>query len=80
MLRGNAVFIREEAKLARNIRQYTFLMRPSLLSTLLTSLNINQTTRLKEIICSREYDVTLRGVTKKAGTNVELKASHFLNN
>ncbi len=67
MVHGNAVFIREEAKLARNTHWYTFSTRNfTLLSTPLTSLSIKQTTLLAaEIICSRDYDVMLGGVTHK---------------
>ncbi len=43
MVHGNAVFIREEAKLARNTHQY-FQRETSLPSTPLTSLSIKQTT------------------------------------
>ncbi len=32
-----------------------------------------------EIICSRDYDVALGGLSIKASTYVELNASHFLN-
>ncbi len=44
------------------------------------SLSINRTTPLAaEIICSRDYNVTLGGVTPKTCTYAELKASRFLN-
>ncbi len=54
MVHGNAVFIREEAKLARNTHQYAFQHETSLLSTPLTSLTINQTTPL----AARNYLLT----------------------
>ncbi len=43
MVHGNAVFIGEEAKEARNTHRYTFSRETSLLSTPLTSLSIKQT-------------------------------------
>ncbi len=43
---ANAVFIREEAKLARSTHRMHFQRETSLLSTPLTSLSINQTTPL----------------------------------
>ena len=48
MVHGNAVFIREEAKQARNTHRYAFstLETYSILSTPLTSQSINQTTPL----------------------------------
>ena len=55
MVQGNSVFIREDAKQARNTHPITY---SSLLSTRFkTSLSIKQTTlwRLQEIICSRDY-------------------------
>ncbi len=66
MFHGNSVFIREEAKLARNTHCIHFLLETSLFSTPLTSLSMKQTTLLAaEIICSRDYDVTLGGVAHK---------------
>ncbi len=73
MVHGNAVFIREEAKLARNTRLYTFSTRNftpfnsvNFPGVMLGSLSIKQTTPLAaEIICSRDYDMTLRGVAHK---------------
>ncbi len=50
MVHGNAVFIREEAKLARNTHRYT----SSLLSTPLTSLSIKPNTPL----AARNYFLT----------------------
>ncbi len=68
MVHGNAVFIREEAKLARSTHRYTFSTRTLLLSTPSTSLSVKQTTPLwlQEIISSRGYDVMLGGFTHKS--------------
>ncbi len=74
MVHGNAVFIREEAKLARNTHLYIFSMRnltsfnsvnfPGLM---LRSLSIKLSTLLAaEIICSCDYDKTLGGVAHKS--------------
>ena len=87
MAHVNAVFIREEAKLARNTHLYTFSTRNftsfnsvNFPGVTLRSLSIKLSTLLAaEIICSRDYDVPLGGVALKAGTYVELKASLFLN-
>ena len=67
MVHGNAVFITEEAKQARNTHQYNFQSETSLLSTPLTSLSMKQTTSLaKKIISSCDYDVKLgKGLFKK---------------
>ncbi len=47
MIHGNAVFIREEAKLARNTHLYTFSTRKTaILSTQLTFPSIKRTTPL----------------------------------
>ncbi len=55
MVHENTVFIREEAKLARNTHLYTF------------STGAERTTPLAaEIICSRDYNVTLGGVAHKS--------------
>ncbi len=67
MVHGNAVFIREKAKLARNTHRYTFSSETSLLPTPLTSLSIKQTTLLAaEIICSHDYDVMQGDVPHKS--------------
>ncbi len=88
MIHGNAVFIREEAKLARNTHLYTFSTRNftsfnsvNFPGVTIGSLSIKQTTPLAaEIICSHDYDVMLGGVAHKCfGTYEELKASRFLN-
>ncbi len=65
MVHGNAVFIREEAKQARDTHRYTLLTWnfTSLNSVNLPEHKANYTARLQEIICSRDYDVTLGGVT-----------------
>ncbi len=68
MVHGNAVFIREEAKLARNNHRYTS-------STSLTSLSINRW--LQEISFSPDYNGKLGGV---AWYLCEVEASRFLNN
>ncbi len=66
MVHGNAVFIREEAKPARNIHRYTFSMRNF---TPLTSLSIKQTILLAaRMNYSRDYDVTLGALPIKGGT------------
>ncbi len=73
MVHGNAVFIREEAKLARNTHLYTFSTRNftsfnsvNFPGVTLRSLSIKLSTPLAaEIICSRDYDVTLGGVAHK---------------
>ncbi len=73
MVHGNAVFIREEAKLARNTYLYTFSTRNftsfnsiNFPGVTLRSLSIKLSTPLAaEIIFSRDYDVKswyLRGV------------------
>ena len=82
MVHGNAVFIREEAKLTRNTLTGIHLQcETSLLSTPLTSLSIcKQHHWLQEIISSPDYEVMLGCYPKKVGTYAELKASHFLNN
>ncbi len=48
MVHGNAVFIREDAKLDRNTHRYTYIFnaKTSLLSTPLTSPSLKQTTSL----------------------------------
>ncbi len=69
MVHGSAVFIREEAKLARNTHLYTFSTRNftsfnsvNFPGVTLRSLSIKLSTPLAaEIICSRDYDVTLGG-------------------
>ncbi len=67
MVHGNAVFIREEAKLARNTHLYTFSIRNFTSFNSVTPLSIKQTTPLAaEIICSRDYDMTLGGVAHKS--------------
>ncbi len=74
MVRGNAVFIREEAKLARNTHLYTFSTRNftsfnsvNFPGVMLRSLSIKLNTPLAaEIICSCDYDVTLGGVAHKS--------------
>ncbi len=74
MVYGNAVFIREEAKLARTTHLYTFLTRNftsfnsvNFPGVTLRSLNIKLSTPLAaEIICSRDYDVMLGGVAHKS--------------
>ncbi len=74
MVHGNAVFIREEVKLARNTHRYTFSTQnftsfnsANFPGVTLGSLSIKQTTPLAaEIICSRDYDVTLGGVPHKS--------------
>ncbi len=80
MVHGNAVFIREKAKLARNTHRYTFSRETSLFPIPLTSLSIKQTTPLAaEIIFSHDYDVMQGAFPIKAGIYAELKASRFLN-
>ena len=54
MVFGNAVFIREEAKLARDTHRYTYIFNAKLHC---------QLHRWLKVICSRDYDVTLGGVT-----------------
>ncbi len=74
MVHGNTVFIREEAKLARNTHLYAFSTRSftsfnsvNFPGVMLKSLSIKLSTPLAaEIICSRDYDVTLRGVAHKS--------------
>ncbi len=74
MVHGNTVFIRKEAKLARNTHLYTFSMRNftsfnsvNFPGVTLRSLSIKLSTPLAaEIICSRDYDVTLGGVAHKS--------------
>ncbi len=74
MVHGNAVFIKEEAKLARNTHLYTFSTR-NLTSfnsvnfprVMLRSLSIKLSTPLAaDIICSRDYDVSLGGGAHKS--------------
>ncbi len=76
MIHGNAVFIREEAKLAGNTHRYTFSMRN------FTSFNFNFPEHKANYtaICSCDYDVMLGGVTHKSWYCTELNASRFLNN
>ena len=50
MVHGNAVFITEEAKQARNTHRHTFQHKTSLLSTPLTYLSIKQTTPQAHVI------------------------------
>ncbi len=72
MVHGNAVFIREEAKVARNTHRYTFSTQNftsfnsvNFPRVTLRSLSIKLSTPLAaEIICSRDYDVTLGGVAR----------------
>ncbi len=74
MVHGNAVFIREEAKLARNTHLYTFSMRNftsfnsvNFPGVTLRNLSIKLSTPLAAaIILSRYYDVTLGGVANKS--------------
>ncbi len=74
MVHGNAVFIREEAKLARSTHLYTFSKRNftsfnsvNFSGVMLRSLTIKLSTPLAaEIIFSRDYDVTLGGVAYKS--------------
>ncbi len=67
MVHGNAVFIREEAKLAETLTGIHFQCKTSLFSTPLTSLSKKQTTPLAaRMICSCDYDVTLGGITHKS--------------
>ncbi len=74
MVHGNAVFIREKAKLARNTHLYTFSTRNftsfnsvNFPGVTLRSLSIKLSTPLAaEIICSRDYDVTLGGAAHKS--------------
>ncbi len=58
MVHGNAVFIREEAKLARNTHPYTFSTRN------FTSFELHRW--LQEIICSHDYDMMLGGIAHKS--------------
>ncbi len=66
MVHGNALFIREEAKLARNTLRHTFSTRN------FTSLNsINFPEHIANYIaarnsCSRDYDMMLGGVSCKS--------------
>ena len=70
MVHGNAVFIREEAKLARNTHRYTFL----------TSLSIKRTTLLAaDIICSCDCDMTLGGIVHKSWYLCGVESFAFLN-
>ncbi len=90
MVHGNAVFIREKAKLTRNTHLYTFSTRNftsfnsvNFPGITLRSLSIKLSTPLAaEIICSRDYDMYIRGTTCKlpikAGTHAKLKALLFL--
>ncbi len=65
MVHGNAVFIREEAKLARNTHLYTFSTRNF---TSFNSVNFPGVAAplAVEINCSRDYGVTLGGVARKS--------------
>ncbi len=78
IVHGNAVFIREEAKLARNtLPVYVHLQgETSLLSTPLTSLRILTTSLwLQENIRSRDYDVTLGDVFRGAFVFLRIRSA-----
>ncbi len=67
MVPGNAVFIRKEAKLARNTHLYTFSMRNFTFNSVnFPEHKANTTPLAAEIICSRDYDVTLGDVAYKS--------------
>ena len=67
MVHGNSVFIREEAKQARNTHRYTFSMRNFTPFNSVNSLSISKLhCWLQEFICLRDYDMTLGCVTHKS--------------